>query len=99
VPVTETDVRRIAALARLTIDDARAGVLARELSAILDHMDLLARVPDLPSSEPVQPAEARTRDDRGEPLALLIPREEFAPLMRDGLFLVPRLDSHESAGG
>ena len=34
----------------------------------------------------------------GSSVPLLIPHEEFAPLMRDGFFLVPRLATHEDQG-
>ena len=29
---------------------------------------------------------------------LVLPRDAFAPLMRDGFFLVPRLATHDDAG-
>jgi aspartyl-tRNA(Asn)/glutamyl-tRNA(Gln) amidotransferase subunit C len=37
------------------------------------------------------------RDDRGEQLPLERTREAFAPEMRDGFFLVPRLATHDTA--
>jgi aspartyl-tRNA(Asn)/glutamyl-tRNA(Gln) amidotransferase subunit C len=37
------------------------------------------------------------REDRAAQLPLGRPREAFAPEMRDGFFLVPRLETHESA--
>ena len=34
----------------------------------------------------------------GTPIPLALPRESFAPEMRDGFFLVPRLETHEGEG-
>ena len=39
--VTLDDVRRIAALARLSVPDERAAALVAELNTILEHMDVL----------------------------------------------------------
>ena len=38
------------------------------------------------------------RVDGGNQVPLARPREAFAPAMRDGFFLVPRLATHEDAG-
>jgi hypothetical protein len=37
------------------------------------------------------------REDAGPPIPLARPLESFAPLMRDGFLLVPRLATHEEA--
>jgi hypothetical protein len=37
-------------------------------------------------------------DVDGTSVPLAVPREAFAPEMRDGFFLVPRLATHEDAG-
>ncbi|MCC6429718.1 MAG: aspartyl/glutamyl-tRNA amidotransferase subunit C, partial [Gemmatimonadaceae bacterium] len=42
--ISEHDVKHIAALARVAIDDARAATLVGELNGILGHMDVLQRV-------------------------------------------------------
>jgi aspartyl-tRNA(Asn)/glutamyl-tRNA(Gln) amidotransferase subunit C len=95
--VTLDDVRHIASLARLNIDDARLPAVADELNAILGHMDVLQKV-DV-RSVPADLAAGMTpmplRADGGEQIPLARPREVFAPLMRDGFFLVPRLATHE----
>jgi aspartyl-tRNA(Asn)/glutamyl-tRNA(Gln) amidotransferase subunit C len=95
--VTLDNVRHIASLARLDIDDARLPALAGELNAILGHMEVLQKV-DV-SSVPADLAAGATpmplRADGGEQLPLARPRETFAPAMRDGFFLVPRLATHE----
>ncbi|HEY6830030.1 MAG TPA: Asp-tRNA(Asn)/Glu-tRNA(Gln) amidotransferase subunit GatC [Gemmatimonadaceae bacterium] len=95
--VTRDDVLHIADLARVGVDEARVDDLTRELSAILGHMEVLAQV-DTSSvalaagvgagGTPLRP------DDRVAPL-MEGTLESFAPKMRDGFFLVPRLSTHE----
>jgi aspartyl-tRNA(Asn)/glutamyl-tRNA(Gln) amidotransferase subunit C len=99
VAVTIDDVRHIATLARLGLDDDRAALLVRELNTILGHMDALSRV----STDGVQEAIGvgavglPVRPDTGPPIPLTRSLDAFAPSMRDGFFLVPRLSTHESA--
>ena len=38
------------------------------------------------------------RSDEPGAVPLAIPRETFAPKMRDGFFLVPRLSTHDGEG-
>jgi aspartyl-tRNA(Asn)/glutamyl-tRNA(Gln) amidotransferase subunit C len=93
------DVRHIAALARLGFTDERAASLVQELNTILGHMDELSKV----DTEGVQEAigvGARglpTRWDSGPPIPIERSLDAFAPSLRDGLLLVPRLSSHETA--
>ena len=99
--ISESDVRHVAALARLEIADGRIDALVRELNGILVHMDVLQQVE-------LQGADARDEDDvvsrtsvtpmrsdepASEPLARSL--ADFAPAERDGFFLVPRLATHE----
>ncbi|HUF30704.1 MAG TPA: Asp-tRNA(Asn)/Glu-tRNA(Gln) amidotransferase subunit GatC [Gemmatimonadaceae bacterium] len=96
MPVTPDDVRHIAQLARLAVDDQRIPTLVRELNGILEHMDALAQV-DTASVDPtsgVGDAGLTLREDVGPPLPLFRPLEGFAPAMRDGFLLVPRLATH-----
>jgi aspartyl-tRNA(Asn)/glutamyl-tRNA(Gln) amidotransferase subunit C len=97
--VTRQDVLHIAHLARLGIDDARADELTAELSAILSHMEVLSQV-DTTSVAPTAGVGAGGTplrpDDRVAPV-LEGTLESFAPLMRDGFFLVPRLATHEDS--
>ncbi|MDB4876023.1 MAG: gatC [Gemmatimonadetes bacterium] len=97
--VTLDDVRHIAALARLGLSEARAHTLVDELNTILRHMDVLSKVDTegMPEVAGVGAAGAPLRPDSGPPIALLRPRETFAPRMQDGFFLVPRLSTHEDA--
>ena len=96
--VTIDDVRHIATLARLGLSDERATLLMRELNTILGHMDALSKVDTTGVPEAVG-ADARgmpLRDDGGMPIPLARSHDAFAPSLRDGFFLVPRLSTHES---
>lgn len=97
--VSDDDVRHIAALARLGLEPDRIHLLAGELNGILAHMDVLAAV-DTSAIDLHARAEEEgmpLRADNGPVLPLARPREAFAPEMRDGFFLVPRLATHEDA--
>lgn len=93
--VTREDVRHIARLARLEVGEDRIDALTTELAAILDHMRVLEGV-DTASSDPSAADDNRTplRRDVGPPVPMATPVESFAPEMRDGFFLVPRLATH-----
>lgn len=96
--VTLDEVRRIAALARLGLTDDQVRSAARELSSILDHMQVLARADTAAGSGAADPRSGMAlRADSGPPIPLVRLPETFAPEMRDGFFLVPRLASHEDA--
>jgi aspartyl-tRNA(Asn)/glutamyl-tRNA(Gln) amidotransferase subunit C len=97
--VTRDDVQHVAALARLALSDERAATLVSELNGILLHMDALAAV-DTGGVEPAIGVGARglpVRGDHGPPVPLARSLDAFAPAVRDGLLLVPRLATHESA--
>ena len=89
------DVRHIAALARLGISDERARSVAIELSSILEHMEVLARVDTGDAAGTIAQPGMALRPDAGPPIPLLRPPADFAPMSRDGFFLVPRLATHE----
>jgi len=97
--VTREDVLHIADLARLGMDAARADELTKELSAILAHMEVLSQVDTAhvaltsgvgSGGTPLRP------DERVTPL-MEGTLESFAPSMRDGFFIVPRLATHEDS--
>lgn len=93
--VSREEVLRIAALARIAVPTDRVDGLAGELTGILGHMEVLANVQaDAPSAEAKGMPLAR---DEGPAVPLDAPRESFAPEMRDGFFLVPRLHTHDDA--
>jgi len=97
--VTIDDVRHIARLARLGIEDERAQALVRELNTILTHMDVLSRVDTegLHEVAGIGAAGLPLRPDVGPQIPLGRPREDFAPKMKDGFFLVPRLATHDDS--
>ncbi len=93
--VSEDDVRHVAALARLGLSETQVTSLVGELNGILAHMDELQQVDiTATSAEPDATHGMRMRDDVPNPISLHAEREAFAPLMRDGFFLVPRLSTH-----
>ena len=96
VAVTADDVRHIAGLARLGVDEARIPALAQELNGILGHMEVLSQVDPAGATETSGVGVAGTplRQDGGPPIALARHHASIAPEMRDGFFLVPRLATH-----
>lgn len=97
--VTVQEVRHVATLARLGLTDDRAAELARDMTAILEHMDVLGRVDTTGVPEAAVAAGGmRLRADAGPPIPLREPPSTFAPAMRDGLLLVPRLATHDGSG-
>lgn len=97
--VTEGDVRHIALLARLGLPDDVAG-LVDELNGILRHMGALQRVntKDVQPTAGVGAGGTPLRTDDGPQLELGRERSDFAPAMKAGFFLVPRLATHEALG-
>ena len=98
--VTRDDVLHIAELARLGIDAARADELTEELSAILAHMDVLSQIDtaSVPPTAGVGEGGTPLRPDVGVTPLMKGTLESFAPAMRDGFFIVPRLATHEDPG-
>jgi aspartyl-tRNA(Asn)/glutamyl-tRNA(Gln) amidotransferase subunit C len=98
VAVTIDDVRHIASLARLGLTESRAAAVVNELNTILGHMDELAKVDTAGVQEAIGVgAEGLpVRSDSGPPIPLARSLDAFAPSVRDGFLLVPRLATHES---
>jgi aspartyl-tRNA(Asn)/glutamyl-tRNA(Gln) amidotransferase subunit C len=94
------DVRHIAALARLAVPETRIPELVSQLNDILSHMDALARVDTsvVRSAAGMGEHSMPLRADIGPPIPLAHPLPSFAPQLRDGFFLVPRLATHEDSG-
>jgi aspartyl-tRNA(Asn)/glutamyl-tRNA(Gln) amidotransferase subunit C len=97
--VTRKDVLHVASLARLALDEETVERLVGQLNGILAHMDVLQKVDTsgVSAVEGVGDAGMPLRADGGPPYPLARTREEFAPEMRDGFLLVPRLATHEDA--
>ena len=97
--VTRDDVVHIAALARLALPEERVPELVAQLNGILAHMDVLRKVDTtgVIGTAGIGDASTPLRPDTGPQIPLARPREAFAPQMRDGFFLVPRLATHETA--
>ena len=97
--VTEGDVRHIALLARLGLPADVAG-LVEQLNGILGHIDVLAKVKttDVAPTTGVGAGGTPLRTDDGPQIPLSGERRDFAPAMRDGFFVVPRLATHEAVG-
>ena len=97
--VSLDDVRHIASLARLELNEARIQALVRELNGILEHIDVLSQVDTsaVDAIGAVGLAAAPLRADAGPPIPLAHPIDAFAPRTRDAFFLVPRLSTHEDA--
>lgn len=100
MPVSASDVRHIAALARLGLDEGRVPALVGELNTILEHMEVLGKVDTKGVEHAVGVGAGGTplREDAGPPIPLAVRRESFAPAVRDAFFLVPRLATHEALG-
>lgn len=100
--VTPDNVRHVAQLARLGIPEAELAVYVSQLNGILGHMEVLQQVKGASAAEAEAAAAARegmrTRPDEPGAVKLEIPREQFAPQMKGGFFLVPRLATHEDSG-
>ncbi|HWE41128.1 MAG TPA: Asp-tRNA(Asn)/Glu-tRNA(Gln) amidotransferase subunit GatC [Gemmatimonadaceae bacterium] len=98
--VTIDDVKHVARLARLGVTESRAAELVGELNRILDHMSMLEKVDTEGVAEAagVGASGMPLRVDAGPPIPLARALADFAPAVRDGLIIVPRLASHEGAG-
>lgn len=94
--VSEQDVRHIAALARLGLEEASVARLATELNGILEHMEELNAVDTegVDAVTGVGSGGTPLRVDSGPQYPLRRGREDFAPQLRDGFFIVPRLATH-----
>ncbi len=97
MPVSIDDVRHIAELARLGVSASDEPRLAAELSSILGHMDVLSRVETSGDGVDALTLDGMAlRSDSGPPIVLARPINAFAPTVRDGFLIVPRLASHDS---
>lgn len=90
--IKRTDVERVAALARLELDDDELEALAADCRSILEFFESIREV-DVEgaalsgASEPPAP----TRDDKVDADRLERPPAEMAPDWCEGYFVLPRL--------
>lgn len=89
--IEREQVLHVARLARLRLDEQELEPMARELSAVLDHVARIGELSleDVPPTTHVIEVSGRLRADEPEPC---LPREltlAQAPAVRDGGFLVP----------
>ncbi|MBM3885917.1 MAG: Asp-tRNA(Asn)/Glu-tRNA(Gln) amidotransferase subunit GatC [Gemmatimonadetes bacterium] len=96
--VTREDVRRVAELARLTLPDEALDGYVAQLNGILAHMAALQSVSPQLTDAGTAPAGMPLRADEPGATPLAHEAASFAPAMREGFFLVPRLATHEDAG-
>lgn len=109
--VTPEEVRRVAALARIRVEEEEAEALAGQLADILAHVDELDDAPvgtapagdadvdvdgDVP--ETADGSSSELRADAPGVDALDRDLASLAPGWKDGFFTVPRLRSHREAG-
>jgi aspartyl-tRNA(Asn)/glutamyl-tRNA(Gln) amidotransferase subunit C len=90
VAVSREEIRRIAALAELSVDDRTAAELEIQLTRILDYVAQLETLDAGPPGGSDDRAVALRPDVVGSD-PLVRPPRDFAPALRDGLFVVPRL--------
>jgi aspartyl-tRNA(Asn)/glutamyl-tRNA(Gln) amidotransferase subunit C len=91
--LTESDVRHVALLARLGLDDEQVASLQGELNTILQHIDQLQKL-DLAGVEPTTHAVPLVNSMRADEPSASLPQETVlanAPEQRDGAFLIPRI--------
>ena len=88
--VTRADIQKIADLAELAVDEAAAAELEQQLTRILDYVAQLQQMPEEAGHLEDQRA-VRLRKDVVAPDALAAPPAAFAPALKQGLFVVPRI--------
>lgn len=89
--VTREEIQRIAQLAELAVDEPTAVQLEAQLSRILDHVAQLAELPKDKDGDGDARAVRLRADEPGRSDPLARPPADWAPAMKGGLFVVPRL--------
>jgi aspartyl/glutamyl-tRNA(Asn/Gln) amidotransferase C subunit len=91
VSVTRAEIRRIAELAELAVDEQTAAELEAQLSRILDYVAQLGELPKDGAGEGDDRVVRLRADEPGRADPLARPPNEWAPAFKGGLFVVPRL--------
>jgi aspartyl-tRNA(Asn)/glutamyl-tRNA(Gln) amidotransferase subunit C len=100
MPITPEEVRRVAALARLRLDDAETAAMAGELGSVLQQVRVLSRADGrdaVPGAAEERAAPLRA-DAYGADLLHRSP-DMLAPAWQDGFFVVPRLPATDPDAG
>jgi len=97
--VTPEEVRQIARLAELSVDEEHLPELAAQMSRIVDYIAQLSQVSGGENAKPFIPGPdaIRLRADVVAPQPLEGKLSDFAPAFREGFFLVPKLGAFEGA--
>lgn len=91
-PALRLDVARVAKLARIELREEEARRLEGELARILDYVRQLGELePPEDVPEPGGSAVCPVRDDVPAPVQPIERTRSNAPVLRDGLFIVPRI--------
>ncbi len=92
------DVRHLAALARIDLDDAHLERLAGQLDVILAAVAQVAEVagPDVPATSHPQPLTNVSRPDERAPSLTAAEALSAAPAAQGGRFRVPRILDEEA---
>jgi aspartyl-tRNA(Asn)/glutamyl-tRNA(Gln) amidotransferase subunit C len=91
--ITPEEVRHVARLARLALDDAEVERFAAQLSAILEHVDAVRRLDtaDVPPTAHPFPVDNVLRPDTEAPCLDRATVLAQAPAVEDDRFRVPRI--------
>lgn len=90
--ISEEQVRHVARLARLKLDDGQVTTLQHELSDILVQIEKISSI-DMEGVEPTSHAVAVTNVTRADEIKPGLSREDAlrnAPEQQDGAFLIPK---------
>jgi aspartyl-tRNA(Asn)/glutamyl-tRNA(Gln) amidotransferase subunit C len=95
--VSRDDVLRIAQLAELDVDEETLPALAEQMSRILDYVAQLSAVPANGSVKVFVPGPdaIQFRPDEVIPTPLAFGPDVFAPVFKEGFFVVPKLGQFE----
>jgi aspartyl-tRNA(Asn)/glutamyl-tRNA(Gln) amidotransferase subunit C len=93
------EVRHVARLAELAVEEGELDRLVEQLNRIVDYVAQLGQVPGDAAAEPFLsgPPSVALRDDTPAPVPLRHPPADFAPEFAGGFFLVPRHGAMEES--
>lgn len=96
--LTRDQVRHVARLARLGLEDGEEEYYAEQLSGILAHIDRLQELDtaDIPPTAQVVEVDSTLREDEVRPCLTQEQALANAPASRDGFFVVPAIQEGEA---